>query len=103
MTNKRFDYRQLDDLVHSRLRLCLLLMLEARGESAFAEIKEALAATDGNLITHLRKLADAGCIRASKESRRTTYRLTPLGRRNLRRYRRTVAGLLDSEEGDRPG
>jgi DNA-binding MarR family transcriptional regulator len=51
--------------------------------------------TPGNLITHLRKLEDAGYARMVKTAEGTSISLTRDGRAALRRYTVTLRSLLD--------
>jgi DNA-binding MarR family transcriptional regulator len=80
----------LDALVHARLRLGILSALSAAPSLSFVELKERLAATDGNLSVHARKLEVAGYVACVKgfDGRVpcTEYRLTDRGRRALTRY-----------------
>jgi DNA-binding MarR family transcriptional regulator len=80
----------LDGVVHAPLRLGILLALSASPSLSFVELRERLAATDGNLSVHARKLELAGYVACAKgfEGRvpRTEYRLTVRGRRALTRY-----------------
>lgn len=58
--------------------------------------------TPGNLITHLRKLEDAGYVSTHKNgsgvTARTSVALTRSGRAALERYTTVVRQLLDSAE-----
>lgn len=80
----------LDPLIHERLRLGLLSALAVQPELSFTELRDLLSTTDGNLSVHARKLEEAGYIAADKSfdgrMPRTTYRLTPAGRRALDKY-----------------
>jgi DNA-binding MarR family transcriptional regulator len=80
----------LDRLIHERVRLGLLSALAAHDSLSFAALKTLLAATDGNLGIHARKLEEAGYVACTKSFAgrvpRTEYRLTPAGRRALLRY-----------------
>lgn len=64
----------------------------------FAELKDRLGATDGNLSVHARKLEEAGYVACEKgfDGRipRSAYRLTPAGRRALRRYLGEMEALI---------
>ena len=60
------DYRKLDNLIHSRIRLALMSIFTRVDEISFNNLKQALNATDGNLSTHLKKLEDAGYISVTK-------------------------------------
>jgi len=80
----------LDRLIHERLRLGIVGVLATNERLTFNEIKNLLQTTDGNLSVHARKLEEAGYILCDKtfEGRvpRSTYRLTPAGRRALDKY-----------------
>ncbi|MFO8029557.1 MAG: transcriptional regulator [Cyclonatronaceae bacterium] len=78
------DYRKLDNLIHSRIRLALMSVLTRVDDISFNELKKALNATDGNLSTHLSKLVDAGYVIVQK---------TTDGQKTESRYRITEKGL----------
>src|SRR5918995_1309641 len=79
----------IDRVVHERMRLAIIGALTLNDALGFADLKELLGATDGNLIVHARRLEDAGYISCTKvtddRAPRTIYRLTPAGRAALRR------------------
>jgi hypothetical protein len=63
---------------------------------------ELIGLTPGNLITHLRKLEDAGYLRTAKtvngSSPMTAVSLTPDGRKALDRYSAALRELLDAAD-----
>jgi DNA-binding MarR family transcriptional regulator len=61
-----FDYQQLDDIIHSRIRLALMAVLVTVDEAEFTFLREKINATDGNLSTHMKKLEKAGYVAISK-------------------------------------
>lgn len=79
-----FDHKQLDDLIHSRIRLAVMAVLAGVDRAEFTFIRDRIKATDGNLSTHLRKLEDKQYIIISKrfEGRKpvTDVALTERGR-----------------------
>lgn len=79
----KFDYQNLDDLIHSRIRLAIISVLVAVEEADFNFLKEKVNATDGNLSVHLKKLEDAKYISVKKEfvdrKPKTVYSLTKIG------------------------
>jgi DNA-binding PadR family transcriptional regulator len=85
-----FDYQQLDDIIHSRIRLAVMSLLIGLEEAEFNFLKEKVNATDGNLSVHLKKLEDAGYISVKKEfinrKPRTMYALTQSGRKAFEDY-----------------
>jgi DNA-binding MarR family transcriptional regulator len=82
--------RDLDALLHHRMRLGLVSALAAAESLSFTDLKSLLETSDGNLSVHARKLEDAGYVTCSKtfENRRprSDYRLTARGRQALGRY-----------------
>lgn len=89
----------LDRLIHERIRLGIVAALAAEEGMSFADLKQVLKTSDGNLSVHARKLEDAGYIRVLKgfEDRRpkTEYRLTPKGRRALEAYLEQMEAILN--------
>ncbi|MEJ2193525.1 MAG: transcriptional regulator [Ignavibacteriaceae bacterium] len=85
-----FNYQQLDEIIHSRIRLAIMAVLITVDVSEFTFLKEKVNATDGNLSTHLKKLEDAGYIAVSKsfENRKpvSRYMLTQKGRKAFEIY-----------------
>ena len=61
-----FDHKGLDEVVHGRIRLGVVAYLAAVESALFAELRDKVGATDGNLSAHLRKLEDAGYVRVEK-------------------------------------
>jgi len=61
-----FDHNAIDDVIHGRIRLGIVAYLSAVESALFAELRDKVATTDGNLSTHLRKLEEAGYVRADK-------------------------------------
>jgi DNA-binding MarR family transcriptional regulator len=91
---------RLDRLIHERMRLAIVSALAVNDVLTFGDLKRLLRATDGNLSVHARKLEDAGYVSCAKafEDRipKTTYRLTPAGRRALDRYLDHMEALIRS-------
>jgi DNA-binding HxlR family transcriptional regulator len=92
-----FDHTQLDDLIHSRLRLAVMAVLASVERAEFAFLRDQVKATDGNLGAHLRKLEDAGYVTATKRFAErkpvTDYRITAAGRSAFEAYVRHLATL----------
>ena len=93
---------ELDPVIHvpARLRIMVSLATLAEGDSlSFPRLQQLLDLTAGNLITHLRKLQEAGYV-ANLKSRqdgtaRTAVSLTHAGRAALEQYTATLRRLLD--------
>lgn len=93
-----FDYKQLDKVIHGRVRLGILTALLAGDEVDFNFLKEKLNLTDGNLSVHMRKLEEAEYIRVKKriEKRktRTSCTISPKGRKAFEKYLKTLQTIL---------
>jgi DNA-binding MarR family transcriptional regulator len=91
----------LDPLIHAPARLRLVATLAALPEGdalSFTRLQNMLELTPGNLITHLRKLEDAGYLTSEKTGNgtasRTSVGLTGRGRAALEAYKADLRGLL---------
>jgi DNA-binding MarR family transcriptional regulator len=93
-----FDYQQLDDIIHSRIRLAIMSLLITVEEADFVFIKEKVKATDGNLSVHIKKLEDAGYVTVKKEfldrKPRTVYSLNSKGRNAFEAYLEQLEKLI---------
>jgi DNA-binding MarR family transcriptional regulator len=92
---------ELDPLIHvpARLRIVATLAALPQGNAlTFSRLQDMTGLTPGNLITHLRKLEDAGYISTEKTGNgvasRTTVELTRPGRAALDAYTSALRGLL---------
>jgi DNA-binding transcriptional ArsR family regulator len=92
-----FDHTQLDDLIHSRIRLAVMAVLASVERAEFTFLRDKVKATDGNLGAHLRKLEEAGYVSAHKRfvARKpvSDYALTRDGRRAFEAYVQQLATL----------
>jgi DNA-binding transcriptional ArsR family regulator len=93
----------LDPVIHvpARLRIVVTLAALRDGDNfSFTRLQELIGLTPGNLITHLRRLEDAGYVTTEKSgtgvAARTAVALTHGGRAALERYTVVLRGLLDS-------
>lgn len=91
----------LDPLIHAPARLRILVTLAVLDDGdtlTFTRLQDILDLTAGNLITHLRKLEDAGYIQTQKTGNGaaslTSVTLTRTGRTALDTYTATLRGLL---------
>jgi len=93
----------LDPVIHgpARLRIMVTLVTLREGDDlSFTRLQDLLGLTPGNLITHLRKLEDAGYVTTVKSgagvTARTSVSLTRDGRVALDRYTTALRQLLDA-------
>ncbi len=94
----------IDDVVHGPVRLRALAYLSTAGTAAFPELRRRLGTTDGNLTSHLRRLADAGYVTVDKRGtgRASTARvtLTAAGRDAFLAYLDTMTRLANRIRGE---
>src|SRR5262249_32164893 len=100
MNDLPIDFNGLDTVVHGPVRLGVLTALHMDGPLDFTAIKKRLEVTDGSLGMHLGKLEEAGYVSGRTvlvgRRPRTTYTLTPAGRKALARYLDSMRTLLDA-------
>jgi DNA-binding transcriptional ArsR family regulator len=101
-----FDHTQIDDLIHSRIRLAIMAVLASVKEADFTFIRDQINATDGNLSVHMRKLEDAGYIAVDKqfEGRKpvSRYTLTKVGRAAFQAYVDHLGNMIKPAEAQKP-
>jgi DNA-binding MarR family transcriptional regulator len=92
---------ELDPLIHvpARLRIVATLAALPDGDAlSFTRLQDMIGLTPGNLITHLRKLEDAGYIDTEKtgngSASRTSVALTGSGRAAFDTYTAALRDLL---------
>jgi DNA-binding MarR family transcriptional regulator len=93
----------LDPVIHAPARLRVMVTLAALRDGdnlSFTRLQGLLGLTPGNLVTHLRKLEDAGYVTVVKSgsgvNARTSVSLSPVGRKALDTYTAVLRQLLDS-------
>jgi DNA-binding transcriptional ArsR family regulator len=91
----------LDPLIHVPTRLRIVVTLDALRDGdalSFRRLQDMFDLTPGNLITHLRKLEDAGYLTSTKVGNgangQTSVALTADGRSALADYRLALKELL---------
>lgn len=93
-----FDYKLLDDIIHSRIRLAIMAVLISVEQADFNFIKKKVKATDGNLSVHLKKLEDAEYIIVKKEfvgkKPLTTCSLSEKGKTAFEKYIERLESLI---------
>lgn len=95
---------QADRILHERVRLGIMSALSVMPSMSFAELKELLSTTDGNLSAHARKLEDAGYIVCKKRFAgrvpRTEYSMTAEGKRVFARRLEHMEALIQAARGE---
>ena len=89
---------QIDEVIHGRMRLGIMVYLAENEVAEFNELKQVLEATQGNLSIHMRKLEEAGYVAIEKtyagRKGLTRIHLTPRGRQAFATYVEALAGLI---------
>ena len=89
-----------DAVIHTPVRLALLIFLLPRMNASFPEIQSALQLTAGNLSSHIKKLESFGLINVDKmfiENKPTTMiQITPLGSKTINDYATTLQNILNN-------
>ena len=89
---------QIDDVIHGRMRLGIMVYLADAQTADFTELKTALEATQGNLSIHLKKLEEAGYVEIDKSFRNnkplTQVSITPEGRKAFSAYLEALGALI---------
>ena len=92
------DIGKIDEVIHGRLRLGIMVYLAQAEVADFTELKTVLDATQGNLSVHLRKLQDAGYVDIEKSFLNlkplTRIRITRAGRAAFAAYLEALDRLM---------
>ena len=94
-----FDFEKLDKTIHEKGRLGIMTLLATRQSWTFQDLKGELKMSDGNLITHLRTLHDAGFVAVTKEildRPQTSYALTAKGRTAFQEYLEVLEQIINA-------
>lgn len=96
--------QRLDDVVHQRVRLGILAVLDQADRADFTFLRQELGLTDGNLSRHLGVLQEAGYLELTKifEGRkpRTWVRATSRGKAALAEEMAALRELVSRYQGD---
>lgn len=97
-----FDFNQLDELIHSKIRLGIMSMLIGVEFAEFTFIKTKLSLTDGNLSANLKKLEEAGYIDVEKlfvgRKPQSRYKTTEKGKTAFTAYISNLEKLIKASE-----
>ena len=93
------DFKDLDPILHSQLRLAVVSLLVSVKEAEFTFLKEKTNATAGNLSVQLQKLKEVGYIDITKQFKdnypQTLCRITKKGIKAFEDYVRNLREYLD--------
>lgn len=84
------EFKELDPILHSQLRLAVVSLLIGLKEAEFTFIREKTNSTAGNLSVQINKLKDADYIEVTKQFKdnypQTICRITPKGIHAFEQY-----------------
>ncbi len=96
-----FNYQEIDDVIHSRIRTAIMAVLISVEEAEFTFIRDKINATDGNLSVHLKKLEDNNYISVRKEfvERKpvSRYKITENGRKAFEDYVKKLENIIKKQ------
>jgi DNA-binding MarR family transcriptional regulator len=88
--SKQFDHKNIDVILHSRLRLAILAILSSVDEIDFTSLCKEVNTTNGNLSAHLKKLESTNYIIIEKRfvnnKPLTTCKVTKNGSKAFQEY-----------------
>lgn len=96
------EFKDLDPILHSQLRLAVVSLLISVKEAEFTFLKEKTNATAGNLSVQINKLKEVGYIDVIKQFKDnyplTTCKITPKGIDAFDEYVRNLQSYLSSNK-----
>ncbi|HYC97360.1 transcriptional regulator [Brevundimonas sp.] len=96
------DLGRIDEVIHGRMRLGIMVYLSDADSADFTELKTVLEATQGNLSVHLKKLEEAGYVAIAKSffnnKPLTRVSITPDGRRAFAAYLEAIGALIGGKD-----
>ena len=96
------QFKDLDPVLHSQLRLAIMSLLIGVETAEFTYLKDQTGASSGNLSIQITKLKEAGYIEVTKKFRNnyplTLCRITPLGKQRFTEYVKALKEYLNPEK-----
>jgi DNA-binding MarR family transcriptional regulator len=96
------DLGRIDEVIHGRMRLGIMVYLSDADSADFTELKTVLEATQGNLSVHLKKLEEAGYVAIAKSfvnnKPLTRVSITQAGRRAFAAYLEAIGALIGGKD-----
>ncbi len=92
------QFKELDPILHSQLRLAVMSLLISVKEAEFTFLKEKTNATSGNLSVQISKLKEAGYIDITKQFNnnypQTICKITPAGIEAFENYVKALQSYM---------
>src|ERR1700712_4506285 len=94
------EFKELDPILHSQLRLAIVSLLISVKEAEFTFLKEQTNSTAGNLSVQINKLKEVGYIDVMKQFKdnypQTTCKITPKGLDAFDEYVKNLQSYLSA-------
>jgi DNA-binding transcriptional ArsR family regulator len=96
------EFKELDPILHSQLRLAVMSLLIALKEAEFTFIREKTNATSGNLSVQINKLKEVDYIEVTKQFKdnypQTTCRITAKGIHAFEQYVQALQSYMQTHK-----
>jgi len=93
-----FNYKKLDRIIHSPVRLGIMTALMSADEVDFKFLKDKLKVSDGNLSANTTKLEEAGFVKIRKffveKKPKTVYKITEAGKEAFKKYLENLEKII---------
>ncbi len=93
-----FAADSIDENVHGRVRLTVLIYLSTVAKADFVVVRNAIGITDGTLSKHVKRLVEAGYVRSTKaivdDKAKTSLSLTEQGVAALAGYLANLKSMM---------
>jgi len=89
------DFNGIDSSVHGPIRLGILTALKLDGPLDFTTLKKRLEVSDGAISPHLKRLEQTTYAFVERKPK-STYRITPAGRKALANYLEAMQQVIDA-------
>ena len=97
-------FLQLDRVIHEKGRMGIMSLLAASAELSFTDLRDTLQMTDGNVVSHIRTLQEAGYVAVAKSFQNnrplTTCSLTAAGRKAFTGYIALLEQIVRQTKGE---
>lgn len=90
---------ELDRVIHQPIRTRIMAYLASHGPTDYVTLRSDLGLTDGHMTTHMRELIGSEYVSFEKDfvdnkKPRTTYKLSPTGRKQFGAYIKTLKEII---------
>ena len=95
------SFKELDQILHSQLRLAIMSILISVKQAEFSYLKEKTESTAGNISVQINKLKEVGYIEVEKKFKdnypQTICKISPKGIKAFEEYVKNIKQYLSSK------